>query len=290
MRLSGSIVAIITPFFKGKIDEGAFKRLIEWHIHNGTSGLVIAGTTGESALLSDEEWETLLRLAVEVGTGRLALIAGCGFPSTEKTVDYVEKAKALGADAALIVTPYYIKPTPEGMIAHITAITSACDLPILLYNNPGRVGVDLSIDTVLKLSQIPGVVGIKDCHTDHLTRLAAFKQHAPKEFMVFSGDDPTAQTFLAHGGDGVISATGNVAPKEMAALCATPLAGEPETLTQLHRILGQEPNPIPVKYAVSALGFCAPEIRLPLTLPSSALQTTIQSMVSQLPGADDLTL
>lgn len=271
----GSITALITPFRNGEVDLKAFENLVEWQIEQGSHGLVPCGTTGESPTLSDEETKTVITRCVEVAKGRVPIIAGTGSNSTRKTIATSQMAKECGADATLIVTPYYNKPTQDGMLAHYKAVHDSTELPIILYNVPGRCVVELALDTVIKLSALPRIAGIKDATAD-TARATLMKAQARKGFCVLSGEDGIAGAFLAQGADGCISVSSNVAP----ALCAqfqnawaakdyTTFEQVQTKLAPLHKALFCESSPAPVKYAASRLGLCSDEVRLPL-LPASA--------------------
>ncbi len=265
-----SIVALVTPFHHGGVDEAAFQRLIEWHLTEGTSGFVPVGTTGESPTLSHLEHERVIELCVETVAGRAPVIAGTGSNSTEEAVSLTRHAKRAGADAALVVTPYYNKPTQEGLYAHYKAIHDAVDLPIVIYNIPGRSVVDMTPETMGRLAKLPNIVGVKDSTTD-IVRPLLTAAACGEGFCQLSGEDANILAFLAHGGHGCISVTANVAPRLCAQLHAAWAAGRPaealaihRRLMPLHQALFCETNPAPAKHALSRLGRCAPEVRLPL--------------------------
>ncbi len=270
MAFHGSIVALITPFRNGAIDVEAFRGLIEWHIAEGTHGFVPVGTTGESPTLSHEEHERVIELCIETVAGRRPVIAGTGSNSTAEAIRLTRHAKAAGVDAALIVTPYYNKPTQEGLYAHYRAIHDAVDLPIIIYNIPGRSVVDMSPETMARLAELPNIVGVKDA-TGDIVRPLVTRERCGEDFCQLTGEDANTLAFLAHGGAGCISVTANVAPGLCAAVheawrrgdAAAALATH-RRLLPLHRALFLETSPAPVKYAVSALGRCSPELRLPL--------------------------
>ena len=277
----GSIVALITPFRNGGIDEAALQALVEWHVEQGTHGLVPVGTTGESPTLSHAEHERVVELAIEAAAGRLPVIAGAGSNSTAEAISLARHAKAAGADAILVVTPYYNKPTQDGLYAHYKAIHDAADLPLIIYNIPGRSVVDMSVDTMAALARLPNVVGVKDATCDLarplLTRLAC-----GEEFCQLSGEDITAISFLAHGGDGCISVTANVAPRQCAEMHEAWQRGDAKEalaihlrLTPLHRALFLETSPAPAKYALARLGKCAPDVRLPLIAPKASTREKV---------------
>lgn len=266
----GSIVAIVTPFRNGAVDEKAFAGLIEWHIESGTHGFVPVGTTGESPTLDHAEHERVIELCIEVVAGRRPVIAGTGSNSTAEAISLTAHARRAGADAALVVTPYYNKPTQAGLIAHYRAIHDAVDIPIIIYNIPGRSVVDMSPQTMARLAELPNIVGVKDASND-ITRPLAVRELCGADFCQLSGEDGNALAFLAHGGHGCISVTANVAPALAAAMQDAWAAGRAtealalqDRLFPLHRTLFLETSPAPAKYALSRLGRCAAELRLPL--------------------------
>lgn len=280
---SGSITALITPFGNGKVDEVAFQRFVEWQIDQGSQGLVPCGSTGESATLSHAEHERVIRLCVEATAGRVPVIAGTGSNSTDEAVSLTQSAKNSGADAALVVTPYYNKPTQEGLYLHYKKIHDSVEMPIIIYNIPGRTGIDMSVDTMARLAELPRIVGVKDA-TNDLARPTRTRAKIGPEFCQLSGEDPTVVAFLAQGGHGCISVTANVAP----AACATlqnawrkhdfeTVAEWRDRLTPLNAALFVEVNPIPVKYAASLLGHGTPQVRLPLVEASAATRTAVES-------------
>lgn len=268
----GSIVALITPMTAtGEFDAAGFRSLIETHIAAGTSAIVVLGTTGESPTIMDSERYRIIKLAVEVSAGRIPIIAGTGTNATLSTIYETEQAMELGVDACLIVTPYYNRPTQEGLYQHYRAVAEAVSIPILLYNNPSRTGCDLLSETVVRLSHISNIIGIKDA-TGDLARCRELVSVCDKKFNLLTGDDASALAFMLQGGHGDISVTANVAPKLMHDMCMAALsnkvqlAGELNTrLMPLHKALFVEPNPIPVKWAVQQLGLIEEGIRLPLT-------------------------
>jgi len=274
--LKGSLVAIVTPMQDGgALDLPALKRLIDFHVSNGTAGIVIVGTTGESPTVSVEEHCLLIKSAVEYAAGRVPVIAGTGANATSEAIELTAYAKTVGAAYCLSVVPYYNKPTQEGLYRHFRTIAEKVDLPLLLYNVPGRTAADLANETALRLAQVPGIVGIKDATAD-LGRgselLEALAAAGKSDFAVYSGDDITGLPLLLMGAHGVISVTANVAPKLMAGMCAAALAGDGararaanNRLLALHRRLFLEANPIPVKWALSEMGLIHGELRLPLT-------------------------
>lgn len=287
-KLKGSLVAIVTPMREdGALDLEAFRRLIDWHIAEGTDGIVVVGTTGESPTVDFEEHRLLIDTAVKHAGRRIPIIAGTGANSTREAIELASHAKKVGADMSLSVVPYYNRPTQEGLYRHFRAIAEAIDLPHILYNVPGRTVADLHNDTVLKLAQVPNIVGIKDATAD-LQRGAELLYRKPADFAVYSGDDATGLALMLHGGDGVISVTANVAPRLMHEMCAAALAGNAAAacavnnkLLGLHRDLFCEANPIPVKWAVQQLGMMDGGIRLPLTPLSSEYQNRIRVAMQQ---------
>lgn len=270
--IQGSLVALVTPMYDdGSLDFTGLRKLIDWHISQGTDGIVIVGTTGESPTVGFEEHCELIRIAVEQAGGRVPIIAGTGANSTTEAITLTECAKAAGAVAGLSVAPYYNKPTQEGMYRHYKTIAEAVDLPLILYNVPGRTVADLSNDTTLRLAQVPGIVGIKDA-TGNMERAADLIRRAPTDFALYSGDDASALAFMLLGGHGVISVTANVAPKLMHDMCNAAFAGNlpvsreiNNRLLRLHSQLFVEANPIPVKWACAELGLIESGLRLPLT-------------------------
>ena len=274
--LRGSLVAIVTPMSDdGALDLDALRRLVDWHIAEGTDGIVIVGTTGESPTVSFDEHCLLIRTTVEQAAGRVPVIAGTGANSTSEAIELTECAKRAGAQAGLSVVPYYNKPTQEGLYQHYKKIAEAVDLPLILYNVPGRTVADLSNDTTLRLAQVPGIIGVKDA-TGSMERAGDLIRRAPKNFALYSGDDASGMPFMLLGGHGVISVTANVAPKLMHEMCVAAFAGNlprarelNNMLLPLHSKLFVEANPIPVKWACAELGLIPSGLRLPLT-PLSA--------------------
>lgn len=278
----GSFPALITPFRDGAFDEPAFRALIDWHVEQGTDGLVPCGTTGESPTLSHAEHKRVVETCIDAVAGRLPVIAGTGSNSTEEAVELTRHAKTAGADAALVVTPYYNKPTQEGLFAHYKAIHDAVDLPIVIYNIPGRSVVDMTVDTMARLAALPNIVGVKDASQD-LARPIRMRLAAGADFCQLSGEDGTALPFLAAGGRGCISVTANVAPAPCAAMQKAWRDGDMEEATAindrlmpLHLALFCEASPAPVKYAVSLLGRCTPEVRLPLVEITDASKAKVK--------------
>ena len=266
----GSFVALITPFKDGKVDEEAFAKLVEWQIAEGTHGLVPCGTTGESPTLSHEEHRRVIEICIEVTNKRVPVMAGAGSNNTLEAIALTKFAKEAGADAVLSVTGYYNKPTQEGQYQHFKAISDAVDIPIFLYNIPGRTIVDISVETMARIAKLKNVVGVKDA-TSNLARTSLQRHLIGPDFIQLSGEDATSLGFNAHGGVGAISVTANVAPKLCAEFQTATLNGDfrraleiQDRLMPLHHSLFLEPNPAPVKYAASLLGLCADELRLPL--------------------------
>lgn len=267
----GSMPALVTPFQNGKPDLDTLKKLVEWHIAEGSHGLVPVGTTGESPTLSHDEHELVIKTVVEASAGRIPVIAGAGSNNTDEAIRFVKFAAEAGADAALVVTPYYNKPTQRGMIAHYTALHDAADIPIIIYNIPGRSVVDMSPATMGELAKLPRIVGVKDA-TGDLARVCDTRLTCGAEFIQLSGEDATAHGFNAQGGTGCISVTANVAPKLLSQMQEACLAGDYATaltlqdrLMPLHKAIFTEPGLCGAKYAMSKLGLCSDEVRLPLT-------------------------
>ncbi|SEO58736.1 dihydrodipicolinate synthase [Salinihabitans flavidus] len=267
----GSLPALVTPFSNGALDLVTLKKLVEWHIAEGSNGLVPVGTTGESPTLSHEEHETVIAEVVKAAAGRVPVIAGAGSNNTVEAIRFIRFAEEAGADAALVVTPYYNKPTQRGMVAHFTALHECCNLPIIIYNIPGRSVVDMMPDTMAELAKLPRIVGVKDA-TGDLARVSEQRGTCGPDFIQLSGEDATALGFNAHGGVGCISVTANVAPRLCAEFQAATLAGDYATaltyqdrLMPLHEAIFLEPGLVGAKYAMSRLGLCSDEVRCPLT-------------------------
>jgi 4-hydroxy-tetrahydrodipicolinate synthase len=269
-KLTGSLVALVTPFAKGKVDFDAFQKLVEWHIASGTHGLVPCGTTGETPTLSESEHKKLISACIEAADGRVPVIAGAGSNATDKVVDLARFSEKAGADAILVVTPYYNKPTQEGLYQHYKTVNGATGLPIFLYNVPGRTGVEISVETIVRLAALKNIRGIKDASAD-LSRPLQLRVALGDGFIQLSGEDATVAAYLAQGGHGCISVTANVAPK----LCAdlhnfwkkkdwNNFARVRDALSLLHKALFIEASPAPSKYCLSRLGKCTEELRLPL--------------------------
>jgi 4-hydroxy-tetrahydrodipicolinate synthase len=277
----GVITALITPLRDGTVDEAAFSALLERQIAAGVHGVVPMGTTGESATLTVDEHKRVVDLCVEKAGGRLRVIAGAGSPSTNKAIELVRHAKTVGADGALVVTPYYNRPSQAGMKAHFEAVADAVQLPVLLYNVPGRTGVDLSDDVTVALARHPNVVGIKDA-TGDMGRISRMRAEIGEGFALISGDDPSFLGYLAHGGHGVISVSSNVAPEGMVALYDAVQRGDLESarlwqdrLIALHKALFLDNSPAPTKYALAKLGLCGEGVRLPLAPTNEAARPVI---------------
>ncbi|MDX8204892.1 4-hydroxy-tetrahydrodipicolinate synthase [Acinetobacter pittii] len=270
--IQGSIVAIVTPMLKdGGVDWKGLEKLVEWHIEQGTNSIVAVGTTGEASTLSMEEHTQVIKEIIRVANKRIPIIAGTGANSTREAIELTKAAKDLGADAALLVTPYYNKPTQEGLYQHYKAIAEAVELPLILYNVPGRTGVDLSNDTAVRLAEISNIVGIKDA-TGDVPRGKALIEALNGKMAVYSGDDETAWELMLLGADGNISVTANIVPKAMSEVCAVAIAKDEQQaktlnnkIANLHNILFCESNPIPVKWALHEMGLIDTGIRLPLT-------------------------
>jgi 4-hydroxy-tetrahydrodipicolinate synthase len=280
--IQGSLVALITPFKNGGIDEKAFQSLVEWQIKEGTHGLVPCGTTGESPTLSHDEHRRVVELCIEATGKRVPVIAGTGSNSTEEAVSLTRHAKKAGADAALIVTPYYNKPTQEGLYQHFKAIAEAVELPIIVYNIPPRCVVDISVETMARIAKLPNIIGVKEA-TGDITRFTRHRRAIGKEFLQLSGDDALALAQMAHGGMGCISVTANIAPRQLSDFQNACLAGDyvkaralHDRLAPLHEALFVETSPAPVKYAASLLGKCDAKVRLPLVEPQESTKQRVR--------------
>src|SRR3990170_7806143 len=286
MKFKGSMTAIVTPFKNGRLDEKAFKKLIEFQIQNGTDAIVPCGTTGESATLSYEEHERVVELTVELVNGRIPVIAGTGSNSTAETIMLTKHAKKAGADAALLITPYYNKPTQEGLYQHYRVVAEEVSIPIILYNVPGRTSVNMLPETVARLSEVKNIIGIKEA-TGNLQQVSDIIEYAKKGFIILSGDDFTTLPLLAIGGHGVISVTSNVAPKMVSDMINAFRAGDMDRarelhyrLQPLHRAMFIETNPVPVKTALAMMGMVGEELRLPLVALSGANRAKLASIMS----------
>ena len=267
----GSFPALVTPFKNGELDIDTLKKLVEWHIGEGSHGLVPVGTTGESPTLTHEEHETVIEEVVRAAAGRVPVIAGAGSNNTSESMRFMQHAAKVGANAALVVTPYYNKPTQRGLIAHYTALHDCCDLPIFIYNIPGRSVVDMTPDTMGTLAKLPRIIGVKDATAD-MARVSEQRQTCGTDFLQFSAEDASALGFNAHGGIGCISVTANVAPRLCAEFQEATLAGDfakgleyQDKLMPLHQAIFTEPGLVGAKYAMSRLGLCSDEVRCPLT-------------------------
>ncbi|SDJ03066.1 4-hydroxy-tetrahydrodipicolinate synthase [Lutimaribacter saemankumensis] len=279
----GSLPALVTPFKNGEVDYETLKKLVEWHVGEGSNGLVPVGTTGESPTLTHQEHERVIEVVVEAAAGRIPVIAGAGSNNTLEAIRFMRHAEKVGADAALVVTPYYNKPTQDGMIAHFTALHDCCDLPIIIYNIPGRSVVDMTPDTMGKLAKLPRIIGVKDA-TGDLARVPRQRITCGTNFLQLSGEDATALGFNAHGGLGCISVTANVAPRLCAEFQAATLAGDYKTaleyqdrLMPLHDAIFTEPGLCGAKYGMSKLGLCSDEVRLPLMGLSDATKAKMDA-------------
>jgi len=282
--IRASIVALITPMHEdGSIDYPTLRRLIDWHIAQDTDCIGVVGTTGESPTVSVEEHCEIIRVAVEQAAGRVPIMAGCGANSTAEAIELTRFAKQVGADCQLQVVPYYNKPTQEGQYQHFRTIAEAVDLPMVLYNVPGRTVADMQHDTVMRLAQIDSIIGIKEA-TGNIERAQWLIHEAPKGFSVYSGDDGTAVALMLCGGHGNVSVTANIAPKLMHDMCLAAIAGQAQQamaiqrqLLNLHKNMFTESNPIPVKWAAHRMGLCGPAMRLPMTPLSSHLQPALEN-------------
>ncbi len=279
----GSMPALVTPFQGGELDLDTLKKLVDWHIDQGSHGLVPVGTTGESPTLTHDEHELVIKTVVDAVAGRIPVIAGAGSNNTVEAVRFVEFAAEVGADAALVVTPYYNKPTQAGLIAHFTALHEAADIPIIIYNIPGRSVIDMTPATMGELSKLTRIVGVKDA-TGDLARVCDTRLHCGPDFIQLSGEDPTAHGFNAQGGVGCISVTANVAPKLLSQMQEACLAGDyakalsiQDKVMPLHRAIFAEPGLVGAKYAMSRLGLCSDEVRLPLTGATDATKALIDN-------------
>ena len=283
--ITGSIPAIVTPMLEdGSVDYASLRKLIDWHIAEGTDCIGVVGTTGESPTVNVEEHREIIRVSVEQAKGRVPIMAGCGANSTAEAIELAKFAKSVGADCQLQVVPYYNKPTQEGLYQHFKAIAEAVpDLPVILYNVPGRSVADMQHETVLRLAQVPGIVGIKEA-TGNIERAQWLIRDLPKEFAVYSGDDPSAVALMLCGGKGNVSVTANVAPRLMHELCVAAMAGDVQKameiqfkLMPMHKNLFVEANPIPVKWAMARMGLCGGTLRLPMTELSKSQQPVVET-------------
>jgi 4-hydroxy-tetrahydrodipicolinate synthase len=283
--ITGSIPAMVTPMLEdGSVDYASLRKLIDWHIAEGTDCIGVVGTTGESPTVNVEEHREIIRVSVEQAKGRVPIMAGCGANSTAEAIELAKFAKSVGADCQLQVVPYYNKPTQEGLYQHFKAIAEAVpDLPVILYNVPGRSVADMQHETVLRLAQVPGIVGIKEA-TGSIERAQWLIRDLPKEFAVYSGDDPSAVALMLCGGKGNVSVTANVAPRLMHELCVAAMAGDVQKameiqfkLMPMHKNLFVEANPIPVKWAMARMGLCGGTLRLPMTELSKSQQPVVET-------------
>ncbi|GLQ18198.1 4-hydroxy-tetrahydrodipicolinate synthase [Maritalea porphyrae] len=280
----GSITALITPFRDGAVDESAFSRFVDWQISEGTKGLVPVGTTGESPTVSHAEHERVIEICVETANKRVPVIAGAGSNSTEEAIGFAKFAQQVGADAILSVSPYYNKPNQDGLFAHFSAIANATDLPVFLYNIPGRSIVDINIDTMVRLRKAcPNIVGVKDATAD-MARMSLQRHYLDDDFIHLSGEDISALGYNAHGGQGCISVTSNIAPRLCNEMQEASLAGDfakalsiQDKLAPLHTALFKDPNPVPVKYVASRLGLCEADVRLPLAPISDSTKAAVDA-------------
>ena len=286
--IQGSLVAIVTPMHPdGRVDDDAFRRLIDWHVEQGTDAIVAVGTTGESATLDEQEHCEAIALAVQQAAGRIPVIAGTGANSTSEAISLTRCARDAGADACLLVTPYYNKPTQEGLFQHHKAVAEAVDIPQILYNVPGRTAVDMLPETVARIAAIENIIGVKEA-TGLLERIPLLRKLTSPDFAIYSGDDATAREAILLGANGDISVTANVAPAGMHAMCAAALAGDgagaaqiDATLAGLHNKLFLEANPIPVKWALAEMGLIEAGIRLPLTWFSEGFHEPLRAAMQQ---------
>jgi len=282
--ITGSIVALATPMNQdGSVDYAALRKLIDWHIAEGTDCICVVGTTGESPTVNVDEHCEIIRVSVEQAAKRVPIMAGCGANSTAEAIELTRFAKSVGADCQLQVVPYYNRPTQEGQYQHFKAIAEAVDLPMVLYNVPGRTVADMQHDTVLRLAKVPGIVGIKEA-TGNIERAQWLIRDVPASFSVYSGDDPTAVALMLCGGKGNVSVTANIAPRQMHALCMAALAGDVAQamaiqfkLMPVHKNLFVEANPIPLKWAMARMGLCGGTLRLPLTAMSKSFEPTVEA-------------
>jgi len=283
--ITGSIVALATPMHEdGSVDYDALRKLIDWHVAEGTDCICVVGTTGESPTVNVDEHCEIIRVSVEQSRGRVPIMAGCGANSTAEAIELAKFAKKVGADCQLQVVPYYNKPTQEGLYRHFKAIAEAVgDLPMVLYNVPGRTVADMAHDTVLRLAQVPGIVGIKEA-TGNIERAQWLIRDVPKGFAIYSGDDPTAVALMLCGGQGNVSVTANIAPRLMHELCVAAIAGDRARAMQIqfqlmpvHKHLFVEANPIPLKWAMARMGLCGPALRLPMTPLSAANEPVVEA-------------
>ena len=285
-RIKGSIPALITPMKDGAVDEAGFRKFVAWQIAEGSHGLVPVGTTGELATLTHDEHKRVVELCVEEAAGRVPVIAGAGSNSTAEAIELTQHAQSVGADAVLSVAPYYNKPSQEGIYRHFAAIAEAVDIPILLYNIPGRSIVEISVETIARLSKIANIIGVKDA-TSNMARPSRERPVCGPDWRLISGEDATTLGYMAHGGHGCISVTANVAPKLCAQFQEACMAGDfararglQDKLIALHDAMFCEPSPAPAKYGASLLGLCSDEVRLPIVAASPAAQTRVREAMT----------
>ncbi|HEX9436306.1 MAG TPA: 4-hydroxy-tetrahydrodipicolinate synthase [Candidatus Limnocylindria bacterium] len=280
--LKGSQVALPTPFRDGEVDEAALRALVISNIEGGTGGLLVLGTTGEAPTLTDEEHRRVIKLVVDTAAKRVPIVAGSGSNSTRKAIFYTEQAKAAGADAALVVTPYYNKPSQEGLYRHYKAINDAVDIPVIMYNHPGRCVIELSVDTVARLAKLRNIIGVKDSNPS-IARVIQLRQALGDDFLLVSGDEPTGLASMAYGGNTQFNTIGSAVPRAMAGIHEAWDAGDPKRARQLYakvmplaQAMYVESNPVPLKYMLSLLGKCTAEVRLPLCELSDASKGVVQ--------------
>ncbi|OOZ42396.1 4-hydroxy-tetrahydrodipicolinate synthase [Solemya elarraichensis gill symbiont] len=286
--ITGSLVALVTPMLdNGDVDYDALEKLVEWHIAEGTDGIVAVGTTGESATLNEKEHCDVIRATVETVNKRIPVIAGTGANSTSEAITLTTCAKSAGADACLLVTPYYNKPTQQGLYLHYKAVAEAVDIPQILYNVPGRTAVDMDVETVGRLSAVSNITGLKEAAADGPSRVASLRELCGSDFALYSGNDDTGREFVLNGGNGVISVTANIAPGIMHRMITAALAGSPESgeldaqLAPLHDKLFVESNPIPAKWALARMGRIGLGIRLPLTVLDDSCHAEVESALRE---------
>jgi 4-hydroxy-tetrahydrodipicolinate synthase len=286
--IEGSIVALVTPMREdGSVDYPTLRKLIDWHIAEGTACIGVVGTTGESPTVTVEEHCEIIRVAVEQAAGRVPVMAGAGGNSTHEAIELSRFAKKVGADCTLSVVPYYNKPTQEGMYRHFRAVAEAVDIPMVLYNVPGRTVADMQPETTLRLAEVPGIIGVKEA-TGNIERACWLIKQKPRDFALYSGDDGTAVALMLMGGQGNVSVTANVAPRAMAQLCKAAIAGDARgaaeihlRLLALHKTLFVEANPIPVKWAMARLGLCGPTLRLPMVDMTPSLAPALEAALRE---------
>ena len=286
--LKGSIVALITPFHNNIVDTKAFTHLLEWHLSMGTQGILVGGTTGEAPMLTADERQTLISIALTTLKGKVPIIVGCGTSSTAHTLQMIHEAETLGADAALVIAPYYVKPSQEGIIQHFKALHDETHIPIIVYNNPGRVGMNIDVETMEILCQFPSIIGFKDSHND-ATRMATLRQLVGDRLILLSGEDSVVAAHMLYGADGAMSVMANIIPTLFRQFMDAWDSHDIQTFTKLTHVLnplsvalGKETNPCTIKYAGSQLGLCTPELRLPLTSISHETEIVIKREMTKL--------